>query len=553
MAAGGSAAGGSLWSAGAFRTAGPGGRGPVRGYPPAPGAPDPVYPPGQFSPWNSPAPPTAGSAGRSGLGAGAGTDTPEPGYPLLAVSDPAADATATQTWAVLDDAQLSGEWTAPAGSAGVAGAGAAVPDAVAADLLAGDAAAGDSCPRGPFEPAGGFPEPPGFPPPSGVPGPAFAGQAGYPGQAGYADHAAPPGETDYQGRAGFPGETGYPGQAAAGEPGYPGWPGEDDQSGETGYPRPGGRLAARQSRQAGLEAPPWAADDAVQSMPGLEPAGPGTGGRRPANVTPSGGPPTGAPPRGSRSAARGGKPRKARKPASRARMWLMPLVMMVVVGVLIAVAYIHFVKGQQTASTAATPIRKNTASSRPAPSLGPWKHITNRTDDPVALTLTELFPARFSSGGTVAIRTIRRAGANCASMVLGTALQAALRKAGCTQVMRASYLSTAQKIMATIGVLNLSDVTAAQRAGQATGATAFIKQLPAAHGPTHNLANGTGLEEAQFKGHYLILTWAEFTNLRAPGSAAQRAELDTFSRNLVAGTATITLTSRMLFGKPEVP
>ena len=86
--------------------------------------------------------------------------------------------------------------------------------------------------------------------------------------------------------------------------------------------------------------------------------------------------------------------------------------------------------------------------------------------------------------------------------------------------MRASYLSAGQKIMATVGVLNLASVTDAEHAGKATGATAFIKQLPLAHGPTRNLMKGTGLEEAQIKGHYLILTWAEFTNLKAPGSAS---------------------------------
>jgi hypothetical protein len=107
--------------------------------------------------------------------------------------------------------------------------------------------------------------------------------------------------------------------------------------------------------------------------------------------------------------------------------------------------------------------------------------------------------------------------------------------------------------MATIGVLNLANVTDAERAGNATGATAFIKQLPTAHGPTKNLMKGTGLEEAQIKGHYLILTWAEFTNLRAPRGAAGRTELDTFSRNLVANTAGISLTSRMVFGKPQIP
>src|SRR6185437_7715445 len=107
--------GGSLWRSGAFRTAGPGGRGPVRGYPPAPGAPDPVYPPGQFSPWNTPELRTASVAGRAGAAAavdGAAGDGGQPGYSLLAVSDPSADATATQTWTVLDDSQQTGEWTA---------------------------------------------------------------------------------------------------------------------------------------------------------------------------------------------------------------------------------------------------------------------------------------------------------------------------------------------------------------------------------------------------------------------------------------------------------
>jgi hypothetical protein len=233
-------------------------------------------------------------------------------------------------------------------------------------------------------------------------------------------------------------------------------------------------------------------------------------------------------------------------------MWLMPLVMMVVVIVLITAAYLHFARGQANAPAAAPTARQNAASSSASPTLGPWKHIATRADDPTALALSELFPARYTVGGTVA-RTTQRSGRNCPGTVLGNRLRGAVRKAGCSQVMRASYLSAGQKIMATIGVLNLANVTDAERAGKATGATAFIKQLPAAHGPTRNLMKGTGLEEAQIKGHYLILTWAEFTNLRAPGSAARRRELDTFSRQLVASTAGISLTSRMVFGKPQAP
>ena len=232
----------------------------------------------------------------------------------------------------------------------------------------------------------------------------------------------------------------------------------------------------------------------------------------------------------------------------------MPAGMLVLVGALITVVYLQFGSGQpKSTPSAGAAAQHPTAAASSAPP-GPWKHITTRQDDPAALSLAELFPARFAAGGTTAVRTVQRAsGANCAKMVLGGKLQAALRKGGCTQVMRASYLSTGQKIMATIGVLNLANVTNSEQAGKATGSSAFIKQLPAAKGPTRNLMKGTGLEEAEIKGHYLILTWAEFTNLKAPKGPKQRAELDAFSRALVGSTANVSLTSRMLLGKPAMP
>jgi hypothetical protein len=232
-------------------------------------------------------------------------------------------------------------------------------------------------------------------------------------------------------------------------------------------------------------------------------------------------------------------------------VWLLPILMALAVGTLVTLAYLHFVKGSANGARASTPPRTTVASSSPTPSLGPWKHITTRTEDPVPLTLTELFPAQFSSGGTSGTRTIDQAGTDCPAAVLGAALQTAVRKPGCTQVMRASYITTNQQIMGTIGVLNLADATASQRAGQATGAAEFIDQLPAAQGPTHNLTKGTGLEEAVYKGHYLILIWAEFTNLHTPTTATQRAQLKTFSDNLVSGTANVSLTSRMVIGKPQ--
>ena len=84
-------------------------RGPIRGYPPMPGQPGPVYPPGQFSDWNRPSV-RASWLGANGHGDGAGEADAEPGYSVLATSDPSADATATQTWAVIDD---TGGWSPP--------------------------------------------------------------------------------------------------------------------------------------------------------------------------------------------------------------------------------------------------------------------------------------------------------------------------------------------------------------------------------------------------------------------------------------------------------
>ncbi len=186
----------------------------------------------------------------------------------------------------------------------------------------------------------------------------------------------------------------------------------------------------------------------------------------------------------------------------------------------------------------------------PSPTLGPWKHIESRAMDPAPLSLSELFPAQFTNAGAAGIRTVDKASANCPREVFGSKLATAVRKADCTQVLRASYLSTDHKMMATVGVLNLTDVAAAEHAGKVSGATEFIKQLTAAHGPTRNLSKGTGIEEAEFKGHYLILIWTEYANLHSPQTKSQRKKLEAFSTDLIAGTANISLTKRMVTGRP---
>jgi hypothetical protein len=189
-------------------------------------------------------------------------------------------------------------------------------------------------------------------------------------------------------------------------------------------------------------------------------------------------------------------------------------------------------------------------SASPTPSLGQYGHIASRKADPTPLTMTELYPAAFTAGGTSVVRTAASKSTNCAAELVGSHIQSAIGSAGCDQVVRATYLASAQGVMGTIGVLNLSTAKAAATLVRAADASDFISQLAGAHGATTKIGQGTGIEEAAAKGHYLILIWAEFTNLRKPRTGAQLATVEQFMTRLLQNTANVSLTTRMLTGTP---
>jgi hypothetical protein len=181
--------------------------------------------------------------------------------------------------------------------------------------------------------------------------------------------------------------------------------------------------------------------------------------------------------------------------------------------------------------------------------LGKWQHISSRTTDPDALTVAGLYPPQFELNGSTYIRTAASVTKSCSLTVYGANLQAALQSGKCTQVARASYMSGNEQMMGTVGVVNLNTSAAATKAGKASGPQEIIAPLAAKAGDTKKLGKGTGVEQAEIKGHYLILMWAEFTNLKSPSTAAARTELQQFATNLVTGTANINLSTRMLSGK----
>ena len=429
-----------------------------------PGQPGPVYPPGQFSVWNRPSV-RATWLGMNGNGDGTRDSDAEPGYSILATSDPSADATVTQAWSVIDEA---GSWSPPP---------------PARDVSAHTD--GEGFPG--FQRAGG---------PA-----AAAARAAF-------EAAAPAQEA--RDRQLAPWESGV--MPAAATPG----------GGPAPIAPPGGPRGA----------PPAAPG------PGRAPAGARRGQR---DVTRS------EPPRDDGSA-----PRRGGGSAVHSHRTLIGLLMAPVVVVILVVAVIVYL-GSRPVSTAGSTAEASSPAAAPTPTLGPWQHISSQAVDSLPLSAHELFPLRFAEGGSAGTRTVERTNTKCTNAVIGSTLQAAVRKGGCTQVVRASYLSSDRKVMATIGVLNLSDVAAAEKAGKASGAAQFISQLPGPHGPTRNLTKGTGIEVAEIKGHYLILIWTEFANLGAPKGKKQRRELTGFSADLFAGTANVSLTSRMVTGNPANP
>ena len=179
--------------------------------------------------------------------------------------------------------------------------------------------------------------------------------------------------------------------------------------------------------------------------------------------------------------------------------------------------------------------------------LGKWQHIGTRAEDPQPLTLDQLFPAQFELDGSSYLRTAADLSKDCTLAVFGANLTAALQSGRCTQVARASYISGT--MMGTVGVANLTSSSAAQKAGKTTGPQEIIAPLAGQKGPTSKLGNGTGVVQAEIKGHYLILMWAEYTNLKSPSTSAQRQQLEQFAADMLTGSANINLSTRMLTGK----
>ena len=226
-------------------------------------------------------------------------------------------------------------------------------------------------------------------------------------------------------------------------------------------------------------------------------------------------------------------------------------------------AYVFLLKPNPKASNGADTGPLPTAGAQPSAQAcvkvyGTYCHIEKRVDDPTPLTVAELFPpvvnnetnGQVTSSFTLAVTKVDK---TCANAVIGANLIAKIKDGQCNQVLRASYVSGDGKIMGTIGVVNLDTTNEAHYAGKVVDQDDFIAPLAASTGVAKKLGQGTGVVEAEFKGHYLILLWSEFVNGSTPSTTAEDNLLEQFNNNLVAGTVNIPLSQRMVTGVAPSP
>jgi hypothetical protein len=163
-----------------------------------------------------------------------------------------------------------------------------------------------------------------------------------------------------------------------------------------------------------------------------------------------------------------------------------------------------------------------------------WDSLNTASQDSKPLTLDEVFADseaksyKDSSDNTVFnVQGTGRLDTDCGSTVNGPALKTALQGYGCTQVVRAAYVSADQHWVGQLAIFNLRDVTSAN---------AFLDDLdPKSNkgffvpvtgpSPVEKFGSATTGAESGAYGHFVVVGWAG----RVDGGETSTYGIDTIS------------------------
>jgi hypothetical protein len=183
-----------------------------------------------------------------------------------------------------------------------------------------------------------------------------------------------------------------------------------------------------------------------------------------------------------------------------------------------------------------------------------WNNLNTAAQDSRPMTLDEVFGDAEAKAQTNNIEHITmqlqgsgRLDTDCASTVWGAALKSALQSYGCTQAVRAAYVSTDQRWIGQLVIFNLRDVNAAnmliQDMDPDAGNKGFFQPVS---GPPPVGRFGKGRSSASSSasggayGHFVMIGWASdadggttSSGTIAPASLTERAgKTFLFSRNV---------------------
>ncbi|GAA4193437.1 hypothetical protein [Microbispora amethystogenes] len=190
-------------------------------------------------------------------------------------------------------------------------------------------------------------------------------------------------------------------------------------------------------------------------------------------------------------------------------------------------------------------------SDRPMTKYG---YAASRATDKSPLSLREVFgKAKPVNNKRVYVRTATRKEKKCADGVTGEKITKALKTAGCTQLLRASFADAKGTIIGTVGVANLRTSAMAKKvasAGAGDERKDFLKPLPGKDEATKHLGSGEASAGGWTYGHYAVLLWFQFKDGHKP-TKSELKKLYQAATDIADASVYPALDTRALNGGPS--
>jgi hypothetical protein len=304
------------------------------------------------------------------------------------------------------------------------------------------------------------------------------------------------------------------------------------------YPPMGPGQPPQGGQPGGWGAPPPQGGYGMPQQPGGYPPPPVPGWQGPEMLPP--GAPMGPPP----------MPQPPKKSSGGIVALVVAIAFVVVAGALGGAYYLAASGGDDDNSPTASPSAARSSGTNPPVAAGTpnkpanynamkswslWDSLNTASQDNRPLTLEEVFSDeeakayKDSSDNTVfKVQAPGRLDSDCASTVSGPALQTALQGYGCTQVVRAAYVSEDQKWVGQIAIFNLKDVTSANAflddLDPKSGKGFFVPVTGPSPVDKFGKTAATGAQSGAY-GHFVVVGWAG----RVDGAPGSNYGIDTIS------------------------